>query len=513
MAFAGVTMIKAAAPVFCAGVMAAIWAASPLASQGSGDAALEAACRATEVTEPGSCGCTITKAREVGVPDAALASLFRDDGHSDPVDQATYGKFWQVKAQCIAEATMARMGIGANNPLPGVPAHMRPGQPLGNAPVARPAPSAALTANASTCAGSDFASPGDVVICGDTGVLETSLVYDRALEAHPALLSQLRQRAQTTFAEVSRGRTQRDRYGYVVAWNLASQAGSLVSVTGADGFTSRGRLGGSTALLWDAERGRMIAWEDVFGKGLWNGRVARDYCTALRVRFTQMEAQGGEAFRQCPQLDTLTTSLVEKPSGDRALSFSAAPGVITAYATSALYDEIELPLDAALLAAVQPPYRAALGAPAASAVAARTLLDRLGTVVLGPPHFAQAPECVTEFYLQPASIGNPGSIADIRALVERSPGLVMVTGAGMLGSDEWRSGVVLDGRFVDLAEGAWDERLQRSSYSGAGMTIHYEERRSWAEPSYGGWGHGDLVVRSEGEASRIPVLQQSWQCT
>lgn len=500
--------------------LAAACLTAPLASQRSGDGQLEASCRATEATMPASCSCTVTKARAAGLSDAELTSLFKDDGRSQPVAQAKYSAFWQVKVQCIADATMAQMGISPGNPLPGVPAHMRPGAPLGNAPGAParsstpPVPASARIAAADNrCEVDGFADPGDVAICGDTGVFETRLVYDRALEAHPALLAQLKQRAEAIFAEAARGRTQRDRYDYVVAWDLASQAGPLVSVTGADGDTSRGRLAGSTALLWDAERGQMIAWEGVFGKGFWNGRIEREYCQALRARFAQMQAQSGEAFRQCPRLDALTISLVKKASGQHVLSFSAAPGVITGYATSALYDEIELPLDAALLAAVQPPYRAALGAPGATAAKAPALVDRLGTVVLGPPHFAQAPECVTEFYLQPTRIGNPGSIADIRALVERSPGLVMITGAGMLGSDDWRSGVVLDGHFVDLAEGAWDERLQRSTYSGAGMTIHYEERKGWAEPSNGGWGHGDLVVRAEGMTSRIPVLMQSWQCT
>ena len=151
---------------------------------------LEAACRATEVTEPDSCACTISKAREFGISDAALASLFKDDGHSQPVDQATYGSFWQVKAQCIADTTMARMGITPGNPLPGVPAHMRPGQPLGGAPAApqqsaRPAAPAHVE-NPAQCDGGPFASHRDNVICGDTGVLETKLLNDRRLDQYPA---------------------------------------------------------------------------------------------------------------------------------------------------------------------------------------------------------------------------------------------------------------------------------------------------------------------------------------
>lgn len=108
-------------------------ASLPGYSQSSNAAALEAACRATEVTMPDSCPCTITKARAAGLDDTELASLFKDDGHTDPIDQRKYGLFWQVKSQCIADAMMASMGISAANPLPGVPEHMRPKMP-GTAP-------------------------------------------------------------------------------------------------------------------------------------------------------------------------------------------------------------------------------------------------------------------------------------------------------------------------------------------------------------------------------------------
>lgn len=129
-------MIKAGISVIAACLFAAGWAMGALASQGPDDAALEAACRATEMTAPDSCPCTIEKARGAGLENAELASLFKDDGHSQPVDQAKYGRFWQVKSQCIADATMAAMGISPGNPLPGVPANMRPGMPLGTPPAA-----------------------------------------------------------------------------------------------------------------------------------------------------------------------------------------------------------------------------------------------------------------------------------------------------------------------------------------------------------------------------------------
>ncbi|MGB3470359.1 MAG: hypothetical protein WBA51_06025 [Erythrobacter sp.] len=131
--------------LFAGAAIGAIGLAAPLASQGSKDGALDAACRSTEVTAPEACPCTITAARKAGLNDTELASLFKDDGHSQPVDQAKYGRFWQVKSQCIADATMAKMGITPGNPLPGVPANMRPGMPFPPAntpvsPIARPGP-------------------------------------------------------------------------------------------------------------------------------------------------------------------------------------------------------------------------------------------------------------------------------------------------------------------------------------------------------------------------------------
>ncbi|MEL6486902.1 MAG: hypothetical protein AAFQ13_07140, partial [Pseudomonadota bacterium] len=119
-------------------------AALPGQSQTSNDAALEAQCRATEVTMPESCPCTIVKAREVGVSDAELASLFKDDGHSEPVDQGKYGQFWQVKSKCIADSMMASLGVSQSNPLPGVPPHMRPQMP-GASQTPPPPPPALVT--------------------------------------------------------------------------------------------------------------------------------------------------------------------------------------------------------------------------------------------------------------------------------------------------------------------------------------------------------------------------------
>lgn len=197
------------------------------------------------------------------------------------------------------------------------------------------------------------------------------------------------------------------------------------------------------------------------------------------------------------------------------MTFTALAYVAGSYAEGPY--QITIPIKGALLAAVREPYRASLGAPKGDAAidsdAVPRIVNRLGKVILGPPHLAQSPECVTEYYLSPDNIGNPRGIEDIRTLVDRSPRLLMVTDAGMLGSETWQNGIVLDDQFVELAQSPWDERARRHTYSSADMRIHYKPFEQWAEPSYGGWGYGELVVRTDGQTHRIPVLLQSWQCT
>lgn len=99
-----------------------------IAQSGGSDAELERLCRTTEVAVPDSCACTITAARAANVSDDQMASLFADDGHSNPVDQAAYGRFWLAKADCIAKTTIAglQMPGGAALTPPSFPANPPP---------------------------------------------------------------------------------------------------------------------------------------------------------------------------------------------------------------------------------------------------------------------------------------------------------------------------------------------------------------------------------------------------
>lgn len=533
----GFSMFRKAS-VIAAGVVAALWLATPLASQRSGDAQLEAACRATEVTEPGSCGCTITKAREASVSDAALASLFKDDGRSRPVDQATYGKFWEVKVRCIADATMARMGISASNPLPGVPANMRPGAPLGGAPApaAVPGPMATPTPGPTQPAASlgkgSLAFGRSVPVSVDqrnytfegktrTTIAETytfanfdyEFSYDPAIRDDAALFERAKDAAlqdqRRWQQEFERPDSIRPMAGY--GWSSSGSLGRLVPV-GISGYTNnrpQGQFLG--AMLWDAQAGREIGWTDVFEPGLWNGRIRREYCAGLQE---QRRERGTQQDTSCPEFDQLLIGFEQGTGGSVALTFTALAYIAGSYAEGPY--EVKLPLDAAMLAGVREPYRETLRA--GGARSALTLRDRLGEVPKGPPVFDREPECSIEIFLAPDRIGNPRGIEDIRRLIELSPGgRVAVFEAGDLGMDGWRSGVMLDGRFVDLTrvEPAAGEADSGDSfaYSGGGVSVTYVMSQGFTEVSYGGWSHGTLTITKDGMSESMPALSQSFQCT
>ncbi|MEO1487920.1 MAG: hypothetical protein AAFR88_00595 [Pseudomonadota bacterium] len=547
------------------GVGLAAGISAPLLSQRSNEAALEAACRATEVSAPQSCTCTIAAARDAGITDAQMASLFQDDGHSNPVPGQTYTRFWQVKSKCMSEAMLAQMGVTPGNPLPGVPTNMLPGNIPGAIPnvpqmtpppstvtrqpptqVARQAPvpqassprrdlqpttrrdlasaapqsSPARTPSAPSATDrsgnpcNSYGGPGYVKECGDTGTIWTVFEYDPRIAQYPGLMREVGDDAVNVMMGYSRGQSERAPYPFGLVWSISSINGRLISLSAAHGEQSRGRYGAVYDMLWDTKLDRSVQWQDVFGADVWRGYVQSEYCQALRQRFAEM-AQGGERLDKCPSLGRLSKVLRNTESGSRVLSFSASPGVIASYASSAIYDGVELPLTGELLAAVKPPYREALGASGARRMpndGSSAFIARLGDVQLGPPHLQQTPDCVTEMYLQPGDIGQPTGIEAIREIIKRSPKLVMVISAGMLGQDGWVTGLVLDGRFLKLDTRSAPGQQSYASPNGD-LTVFYQPTNSFSEVSYGGWGYGELIVTLSGETYRVPVLQQSWQCT
>ncbi|MEO1043916.1 MAG: hypothetical protein AAFX04_00585 [Pseudomonadota bacterium] len=495
----------------------------------SDDAALEKLCRSTEITAPDSCPCTITKARAAKVSDSDMQSLFTDDGHSTPVDQAVYGRFWQVKAQCIAEATMASMGISPGNPLPGVPANMRPQMPGAvppPVPVETPAPAVAATQAGSATSTAALSVPSGIAVITNTiksniggpDIIEETYKltnfdfvfgYDEGIADSPGLFSKAKQRGQQELAEWRKtyDRQERIRPYTQHGWSTYGSLDRLltVSVTGSTNNRPQGQF--LDAYLWDSELDREISWTDVFDARLWNGKVRRQYCASLQAERIK---RGTERNTSCPDFDQLLIGFEQGDAGQRNLVFSALAYIAGSYAEGP-YD-VKMPLDDSLLAAVKPEYRSLLGLDPSSGADVVALTDRLGMVILGPPHFRQQPDCVTEIYLAPENAGSPGNIEDIQVLIARSGGLIFASG-GLLGVDDTTSGLVLDGRFRNLPNSEFNPETKSTRYSSGSISFEYREKTAYAQISYGGWSIGEAVLSVDGETVRIPALSQSYQCT
>ncbi|WOE75791.1 hypothetical protein [Alterisphingorhabdus coralli] len=489
----------------------------------SDDAALEKLCRSTEVTAPDSCPCTITNARAVNVSDRDMQSLFTDDGHSNPVDQGVYGRFWQVKAQCIAEATMASMGISADNPLPGVPANMRPQMPQVVPPTPAPVAPAAQTGSASSKG--VLSVPSGVLVetraiqsnIGGPDITEETYKfanfdfifgYDQAIADNPGLFYKAKQRGQKELAEWQKtyDRPERIRPYTQHGWSTYGSLDRLltVSVTGSTNNRPQGQF--LDAHLWDSQLDREIGWTDVFDTRIWNGKVRRQYCASLQAERIE---RGTERNTSCPDFDQLLIGFEQGDAGQRNLVFSALAYIAGSYAEGP-YD-VKMLLDDSLLAAVKPEYRSIFGLSENSS-SAISLVDRLGRVILGPPHFKQPPDCVEEIYLAPDNAGSPRSIEDIQALIVRSGGLIFATG-GMLGVDGRTTGLVLDGRFRSLPNSEYHPETKSNRYSTSSISFEYFPKTEYTQVSYGGWSVGEAVLSVNGEAARIPALSQFYQCT
>lgn len=485
---------------------AAFVVAAPLASQQSSDAALEAACRATEVSESDSCPCTITKARAVGITDQQLASLFKDDGHSNPVDQAIYGRFWQVKAQCIADATMARMGISANNPLPGVPAHMRPGMPLpgsgvatgpsrphplpDNRPVGRvnsnpaPAPTAPIEPAPSrsverTVIPGFEGGPATVEFKRQTPFFDYYFAYSQSIEAEPALLAMAEASGRAKFAEVapnytSNNRSYRSEYYY--GWYETGRLGQLLSIGQSERSGSRGAAGFSGALLWHTELDREIAWTDVFDARVWNGQVRRDYCAALQA---EKRERGTDYNQNCPDYDTLQISLSEGESGNAELKFTALNGVAGSYAEGP-YD-ITLPVTGAIKQAAKPAYAELLGASATSQSPALALVAGLGPVAASMWGGAG---CSTELFLLPASGTMPRSVTRLFDFT-RSSQTKRIASVVDMGADQYGYLINLGGRDITLRPVQPNGTVQEYSDGTTTLILRHSGATITDNPAYG----------------------------
>ena len=407
-------------------------AALPGYSQTSSEAALEASCRTTEVTMPDSCPCTVTKAREVGLNDAELASLFKDDGHSQPVDQSKYGAFWQVKSQCIADTMMASLGVSNGNPLPGIPANMRPQMPGAQPPAPAPAtaptappPSPALDTPPSVATSTRSAPPvtstqapaaelglatastsltaiapagvatSTKVTTRENGdeVVETKYAfqgsdyyfnYNKALEGMPGVLERARGLLAEDLARIAEfdgpsGQSYRDEEN--TFWSIGTQLGALTPII-ASGYTNNRPAGQFLySGIYDTKLGREIAWSDVFEPRVWNGAIREHYCAGLQAERFEKDTWEYSVF--CPDFESLMIDFEPQDDGTLKLSFAAYNGVAGSYGEGP-YESV-VPLTAKLLAAVRPAYRDAFAEFAPSTE--QPLIAREGRQHYPTPHY------------------------------------------------------------------------------------------------------------------------------
>ncbi|MEO0870658.1 MAG: hypothetical protein AAFY19_01680 [Pseudomonadota bacterium] len=388
-------------------------AAMPGHTQSSQTAALEVQCRATEVTMPDSCPCTITKAREVGVSDAELASLFKDDGHSEPVDQGKYTRFWQVKSQCIADSMMASLGVSQGNPLPGVPPHMRPGMPLSGAAPA-PAPAPAATPPPQT-ARRDLQQPASTTRAGMMPAVEITTIrrdgrdevirYKWALQGEdhyldiasslsqfPDLVADARAQAEGYVRDALEydrpeppGKSYRNTMN--TDWDPAEGLGPLLPAVSVGYTNNRPAPQFNEARLYDTRTGKRIGWTDVFEPRVWNGYIRGQYCTGLDAE--RRKRSTGDFSAGCPEFDKLLIQFATSDSGQKELVFGALAYTAGSYAEGAYF--VNVPLDATILAGVKEPYRAIFEAPGAASVSGDVARSSPAGGVFTPIAFTKKP--------------------------------------------------------------------------------------------------------------------------
>jgi hypothetical protein len=347
-------------------MLAGCWAA-PLAANLDGTAPKEA-CHIAETRLPEFCPCTITKARELGLSDADLASLFGEHGDAGPVDARVAAQFWQVTWQCIKEARRAQpaTGPGASaRPAPGSSgpyvARLTRGEPkpaddyIGTAPIGMGA--SGRTTIPGRNGGSDVAE-----ITRQSRYFDFTFSYSAVLANEPALFELFGSARQDAFrrAEYLHGPSPQRaeaRYG----WYVAGQFGPLLSIKRTMRYYAGDQVWLERPMLWDTALNREITMSDVFDTGIWNGEVRSDYCAALHSQRAQSQSadNAAEQALSCPAFEELYILLGESENGSAKLDFNMA--IIEGYFAEGSY-QTSIPVTPAIAAGLKEPYRAFLSA-------------------------------------------------------------------------------------------------------------------------------------------------------
>lgn len=241
-------------------------------------------------------------------------------------------------------------------------------------PPVPPAPPASGTSGSSTAVAQ---SGGAKAVARADDVLEYKLSYPAAVGRIPRLAGLIEDKAAAIEAEtraMARADAENAATGgytfrpYYLAqeWKVVADLPGWLSLSN-DWATYTGGahgISGMESLVWDKREGRAMDGVELFTSPAALGQaLGNRYCRALDQQ--RREKRGGERlggeFDQCPGMESLTV-LVGSSNGqsfDR-LTLYAGPYVAGPYAEGAY--EVNLPVDAAVLDAVKPRYRAAFGA-------------------------------------------------------------------------------------------------------------------------------------------------------
>lgn len=216
--------------------------------------------------------------------------------------------------------------------------------------------------------------PRAVKIERDSATLGFSFAWPAEAAAIPALDRRFRAATEKAWREARtnvRGeqkltREQKRPYNpqtFLMAWTMAGQTKRLLSLH-SEHYTFTGGAHPNTnygALLWDRALSREMMPASLFTSPGGLAAATRSiYCSALdaeRLKRRQGVKLDGE-FGECPKYAELAISPTDGDKDGRfeTLDFVASPYTAGAYAEGEY--EISLPVSAALIAAMKPPYRA-----------------------------------------------------------------------------------------------------------------------------------------------------------
>lgn len=216
-------------------------------------------------------------------------------------------------------------------------------------------------------------SGGAKAIARSDDLAEFKLSYPAAIGAIPTLARMIEEQAEAAEAEMQQAaRSDREaatKAGYTFRphmvsfeWKVVADLPRFLSVSNSFAAYTGGAHGGYgvSGLVWDKEGQRALTGTELFvSASALQHALGKRFCDALDAQ--RRERRGGDGkvggeFDECPPVSDMTI-LVGSSNGRtfNRLTLYAGPYVAGPYAEGAY--EVDLPVDAAVFAAVKPEYR------------------------------------------------------------------------------------------------------------------------------------------------------------